>query len=73
MDFTPEKRDLIYLTNAQNSIDGQNSATMQMMDGFTLLRLLNLLGAAGVKLTKEQLLDINSRLNKIKKPEGGKE
>lgn len=46
---------------------------MQMMGGFTLLRLLNLLGAAGVKLTKEQLLGINSRLNKIKKPEVGKE
>lgn len=43
----------------------------QMMGGFTLLRLLNLTGVVGEKLTKEQLLDINARLNKLKKPEKG--
>lgn len=42
---------------------------MQMMGSFTVVRLLKLLGAAGVNLTKEQMLDINAKLNQIKKPE----
>ncbi len=42
---------------------------MQMMNGFTVLRLTSLLGMTGVKLTKEQLLGLNAMLNTIKKPE----
>ena len=45
-----------------------NDAMMQMMGGFTLLRLAGMIGTMGVNLTKEQLLDMNARLNKIKKP-----
>ena len=41
---------------------------MQMMGGFTLIRLTALMGTAGINLTKEQLLDLNAKLNKIKKP-----
>ena len=41
---------------------------MQMMGGFTVLRLTNLMGAANVTFTKEQLLELNTQLNKIKKP-----
>ena len=41
---------------------------MQMMGGFTVLRLTNLMGAANVTFTKEQLLELNEQLNKIKKP-----
>ena len=40
---------------------------MQMMGGFTVLRLTKLLGAANVDFTKEQLLGLNAQLNKIKK------
>ena len=41
---------------------------MQMMGGFTVLRLRNLLGTAGGgTFTKEELLDLNEQLNKIKK------
>ena len=40
----------------------------QMMGGFTIIRLTSLMGTAGIELTKEQLLDINAKLNKIKKP-----
>lgn len=40
---------------------------LKMLGGFTVLRLLNLLGTAGVKLTKEELLEVNAKLNKIKK------
>ncbi len=42
---------------------------MQMMNGFTVLRLTSLMGTAGVELTKEDLLGLNAMLNKIKKPE----
>ncbi len=41
---------------------------MQMMGGFTVLRLCSLMGAANVKVTKEQLLGLNAQLNRIKKP-----
>ena len=42
---------------------------MTMMNGFTVLRLFTLMGGMmDVKFTKEQLLDLNGKLNKIKKP-----
>jgi hypothetical protein len=38
------------------------------MGGFTVLRLFTLMGGMmDVKFTKEQLLDLNAQLNKIKK------
>ena len=45
-----------------------NDSMMQMMGGFTVLRLTSLIGMVGVEFTKEELLDLNSHLNKIKKP-----
>ncbi len=44
-----------------------NEGMMQMMGGFTVIRLTNLMSTAGVTLTKEDLLDLNAKLNKIKK------
>ncbi len=44
-----------------------NEGMMQMMSGFTVLRLIGMLGMTGLKMNKEQLLDLNSKLNKIKK------
>ncbi len=41
---------------------------LKMMSGFTVLRLTSLMGTAGVNLTKKDLLSINEKLNKIKKP-----
>ena len=41
---------------------------MDMMGGFTLIRLAGMIGQMGIKLTKEQLLDLNAKLNKIKAP-----
>ena len=38
---------------------------MKMLGSFTILRLTSLLGAANVTLTKEQLLDMNEKLNAI--------
>ncbi|MCD7872345.1 MAG: glycoside hydrolase family 2 protein [Clostridiales bacterium] len=49
-----------------NGFEMTNSM-MKIMGGFTVIRLSGMIGAAGVKVTKEQLLDLNSRLNKIKK------
>jgi len=40
---------------------------MQMMGGFTVLRLTSLMGAANISFSKEQLLELNAQLNKIKK------
>lgn len=45
-----------------------NENMMKMMGGFSVLRLSNLMGTAGVKFTKEQLLAINAQLNTVKKP-----
>ena len=42
---------------------------MTMMNGFTVLRLITLAGGMmDAKFTKEQLLDLNAQLNKIKAP-----
>ena len=43
-------------------------ALMQMMGSFTVLRLSGMMGMMGVNPTKEELLDLNAKLNKIKKP-----
>ncbi len=45
-----------------------NEAMMQMMGGFTMIRLAGMIGTMGINLTKEQLLDMNAKLNQIKKP-----
>ena len=43
-----------------------NEGMMQMMGGFTLLRLTSMLGMMNISFTKEELLDLNEKLNKIK-------
>ncbi|MBQ6699310.1 MAG: glycoside hydrolase family 2 protein, partial [Oscillospiraceae bacterium] len=47
--------------------DVPKDAMMQMMGSFTLLRLTSMLGMANVSFTKEELLEMNRKLNKIKK------
>ena len=41
---------------------------MQMMGGFTVLRLTSMMGMINISFTKEELLKMNKKLNKIKKP-----
>ena len=41
---------------------------MEMMGSFTVLRLSSMLGMANISFTKEELLKMNKKLNKIKKP-----
>ena len=48
--------------------DGGVDTVMEMMGGFTLLRLTSLVGMMNVSFTKEELLALNAKLNKIKKP-----
>ena len=51
-------------------INQENMASMmEMMGGFTLIRLLKLMGAANMSMTKEEMLDLNAKLNEIKKTE----
>lgn len=45
----------------------ENSPMMDMLGGFTFLRFIGMMGASGPKLTKEQLLEINDKLNQIEK------
>ena len=41
---------------------------MQMMGGFTVLRLTSMMGMMNISFTKEELLKLNKKLNKIRKP-----
>ncbi len=41
---------------------------MQMMGGFTVLRLASMMGMVNISFTKEELLKMNKKLNRIKKP-----
>ena len=52
------------LNNPENS-----GKMMQMLGSFTILRLIGLIGAMGVKPTKEELLALNAQLNNVKKPD----
>ena len=41
---------------------------MEMMGGFTVLRLSSMMGMMNITFTKEELLKLNKQLNRIKKP-----
>ena len=41
---------------------------MQMLGGFTVLRLTSMMGMVNVSFTKEELLKMNKKLNRIRKP-----
>ncbi len=45
-----------------------NSGVLNMISGFTVLRFTGMLGMRNIMFTKEELLKMNSQLNKIKKP-----
>ena len=65
----PKKKD-----GDKNQVMGGMELTgdmMAMLGGFTILRLLNMAGGMmGIEMTKEELLAINAKLNKIKRPKG---
>ncbi len=45
---------------------------MDMMGSFTILRLTSMIGMANISFTKEELLKMNKKLNKIRKPKNQK-
>ncbi len=45
-----------------------NEEMMKMLSGFSVLRLINTIGSMAEPIPKEELLAINEKLNKIKKP-----
>ncbi len=46
-----------------------NDGMMEMMGGFTVTRMINMAGGMlGLDIKKEDLLDLNAKLNKIKRP-----
>ena len=45
-----------------------NEGMMQMVGSFTILRISSMGGMVGIEFTKEDLLDMNKKLNKIKLP-----
>ncbi|MBQ8381486.1 MAG: DUF4982 domain-containing protein, partial [Clostridia bacterium] len=45
-----------------------SSEMMQMMGGFTVLRLSSMVGMMNISFTKEELLKMNKQLNRIRKP-----
>ena len=65
----PKKKD-----GDKNQVTGGMELTgdmMAMLGGFTILRLLNMAGGMlGIEMTKEELLALNAKLNKIKRPKG---
>ena len=67
-------RGLIKDAGKKMSSDGNKSGftlnkdMMQMIGSFSLLRISGMAGMVGIEFTKEQLLDYNKKLNKIKLP-----
>ena len=49
-------------------LKGADSGLMQMMGGFTVLRLSSMMGMMNISFTKEELLKMNKQLNRIRKP-----
>ncbi|MBQ1271870.1 MAG: hypothetical protein IIY12_00015 [Clostridia bacterium] len=45
-----------------------DSGLMEMMGGFTVLRLSSMMGMMNISFTKEELLKLNRQLNRIRKP-----
>ena len=48
--------------------DEDVDTVMEMMGGFTVLRLTGMMGMMNISFTKEELLRMNKQLNRIRKP-----
>ena len=45
-----------------------DKGALDLMKGLTVLRMTSMMGMRNISFTKEELLDLNSQLNKIKRP-----
>lgn len=53
----------------QSSGQSLNSGIIKMLSGFTVIRMINLIGTAGgMNISKEDVLELNKKLNRIRKP-----
>ena len=52
--------------------DAGGSGLMDMLGGFSVLRLSSMMGMMNISFTKEELLKLNKQLNRIKKPKNAK-
>lgn len=64
--------EMVRKMSANNAMfQGEHGEKMaQMLGGFTVLRMCNLMGAAGEKMTKDELLALNKRLHGIQRESG---
>ena len=51
---------------------GASGGIMQMLGGFSVLRLSGMMGMMNISFTKEELLKMNKQLNRIRKPKAKK-
>ena len=51
-----------------NLKDAGGSGLMDMLGGFSVLRLSSMMGMMNISFTKEELLKMNRQLNRIRKP-----
>ena len=58
--------------NNAPSVDGamDMKGVMKMIGGFTVLRMTSMMGMLNISITKEELLKLNKKLNRIRKPKG---
>ena len=63
----PEGREALAPLLSAIPAGSEDGGMMSMMGGFTIVRLSGMIGVMGIKLTKEDLLEMNARLNKIRK------
>ena len=54
------------------NLNMKNDGIMAMLGSFTILRISSMGGMVGIEFTKEQLLAMNKKLNKIKLPKNNK-
>lgn len=65
---TPKQKDKDTKKKKKSKTPEMSSGLMDMIGGFTVLRFTGMLAMRNVTFTKEELLAINRKLNKIRKP-----
>ena len=58
--------------SAREIIAAAEAEVRAMLSGFTVLRMTSMIGMVGLTFNKEELLKMNKKLNRIKKPKNKK-
>ena len=60
-------------SNASSVGDAMDmKGVMKMLGGFTVIRMTSMISMVNITITKDELLKMNKKLNKIRKPKGMK-